>query len=113
MRNAPGWGTTVAVVKIEKERICVTHVGDNRVYHWHQGVFDPVNRRISTLVAELVRNGGITRRTGQESSAKACFDQSLRDSYGNQGGVCWKVFNRRWEIGSYSARWAHGDAFPR
>lgn len=71
-----GMGTTVAVVKVEKERICVAHVGDSRVYHWHHGVLTQLTED-HTLVSELVRNGGLTEEQAKNHPQRHILTRAL------------------------------------
>ncbi len=71
-----GMGTTVAVVKVENGRICVAHVGDSRVYLWRQGVLTQLTED-HTLVAELVRNGGITEEQARNHPQRHILTRAL------------------------------------
>lgn len=56
-----GMGTTVTVLKLVINRAFVAHVGDSRAYLARGGELRQLTSD-HTLVAELVRNGGITER---------------------------------------------------
>ncbi|HBK68996.1 MAG TPA: Stp1/IreP family PP2C-type Ser/Thr phosphatase [Firmicutes bacterium] len=75
-QECSGMGTTVVAVKIETERICVAHVGDSRVYHWHKGLLIQLTTDHS-LVGELVRSGGITEEQAKNHPQRHILTRAL------------------------------------
>ena len=54
-----GMGTTLCVALIMRERTILAHVGDSRIYLWHDKELRQLTKD-HTLVAELIRSGEIT-----------------------------------------------------
>ncbi len=75
-RECSGMGTTVAIVKVETDRIYVAHVGDSRVYWWHEGILTQLTTDHS-LVEELVRGGGITKEQAKCHPQKNVLTRAL------------------------------------
>jgi protein phosphatase len=75
-QECSGMGTTVAIVKVEIDRIYVAHVGDSRVYQWHEGILTQLTTDHS-LVEELVRRGGITKEQAKDHPQKNVLTRAL------------------------------------
>lgn len=71
-----GMGTTVVVVRVGKNRIDVAHIGDSRVYHWRTGQCTQLTTDHS-LVAELVRSGGITEEEAKNHPQRNILTRAL------------------------------------
>lgn len=71
-----GMGTTIALVKVETDRITVAHVGDSRVYLWRQTELIQLTRDHS-VVEELVRGGGITEEEAQNHPQRNLLTKAL------------------------------------
>ena len=71
-----GMGTTVVVVKVEANRLCVAHIGDSRAYLWHQEQLTPLTIDHS-LVAELVQSGGITEEEAKNHPQRNVLTKAL------------------------------------
>lgn len=54
-----GMGTTIVALWVFEERGLIAHVGDSRIYHLRNGNLTKLTEDHS-LVAELVKNGGLT-----------------------------------------------------
>lgn len=77
-----GMGTTIALVKVETDKITVAHVGDSRVYLWRQAELTQLTRDHS-VVEELVRVGGLTEEEAQNHPHRNLLTKAL----GTQGEV--------------------------
>lgn len=54
-----GMGTTLTIVRMEKEKVAYAHVGDSRLYLYRDGKLQQITTDHS-LVAEMLRNGYLT-----------------------------------------------------
>ena len=77
-QECKGMGTTVVVVQVEADQIKVAHIGDSRAYLWRAGQCIQLTCDHS-LVAELVRSGGITEEEARKPSATECPDPGPGD----------------------------------
>jgi serine/threonine protein phosphatase PrpC len=71
-----GMGTTVAVLAIETATAHYTHIGDSRIYLWRDGELQQLTDDHS-LVAELVRNGELTREEARVHPKRSILTQAL------------------------------------
>lgn len=71
-----GMGTTVVVAKVEADRVCVAHIGDSRAYLWHEEQLTQLTIDHS-LVAELVKSGGITEEEAKNHPQRNVLTRAL------------------------------------
>ncbi len=73
-----GMGTTVAVLVLEGSRAYITHVGDSRIYRWSAGSAQLEQLTDDhSLVAELVKNGGLTAAEAQTHPQRNILTRAL------------------------------------
>jgi PPM family protein phosphatase len=70
-----GMGTTIAVAWCADNRACIAHVGDSRVYLWRDSLRQLTEDH--TLVAELLRQGVVTREEAEQSTRKNIITRAL------------------------------------
>jgi len=75
-RECKGMGTTVVVVQVEADQIKVAHIGDSRAYLWRAGQCIQLTCDHS-LVAELVRSGGITEEEAKNHPQRNVLTRAL------------------------------------
>ncbi|NLW59856.1 MAG: Stp1/IreP family PP2C-type Ser/Thr phosphatase [Firmicutes bacterium] len=75
-QECKGMGTTVVVVQVEADQINVAHIGDSRAYLWRAGHCFQLTRDHS-LVAELVRSGGITEDEAKNHPQRNVLTRAL------------------------------------
>lgn len=75
-----GMGTTVAVLALDGCQAYFTHVGDSRIYLWSRGELTQLTDDHS-LVAELVKNGGLSAEEAQNHPQRNILTRAL----GTQG----------------------------
>jgi len=71
-----GMGATIAAVRCEGERMSVAHAGDSRVYRLRDGRLEQLTQDHS-LVAEQVRQGGMTEREASDSNLQNVLVRAL------------------------------------
>jgi PPM family protein phosphatase len=71
-----GMGTTVAVLATDNARAYFTHIGDSRIYLWRSQELRQLTADHS-LVAELVRNGELTREEARIHPKRSILTQAL------------------------------------
>jgi serine/threonine protein phosphatase PrpC len=71
-----GMGTTVAVLVVQTEMICLAHVGDSRIYHYAAGHLEQLTQDHS-LVAELVKSGEISENEAKHHPQRNILTQAL------------------------------------
>lgn len=75
-QECKGMGTTVVVVQVGADQIKVAHIGDSRAYLWRAGQCTQLTSDHS-LVAELVRNGGITEEEAKNHPQRNILTRAL------------------------------------
>ncbi|NLC52490.1 MAG: Stp1/IreP family PP2C-type Ser/Thr phosphatase [Firmicutes bacterium] len=75
-QECKGMGTTVVVVQVAEDRINVAHIGDSRAYLWRAGQCTQLTSDHS-LVAELVRSGGITEEEAKDHPQRNVLTRAL------------------------------------
>jgi PPM family protein phosphatase len=75
-----GMGTTIAVLVLNGEQGYLAHIGDSRIYIWSNGELQQITKDHS-LVAELVKNGGITEEEAKTHPQRNVLTRAL----GTQG----------------------------
>ena len=71
-----GMGTTIAILQLDGGRARVAHIGDSRVYWWHQEKLHRVTRDHS-VVEELLLQGGITREEAASHPQRHILTRAL------------------------------------
>ncbi len=71
-----GMGSTLAVVVAWQNQALVAHVGDCRVYHWHDGKLKQLTRD-QTVVARMVELGKLTPAEAKTHPARNELTQSM------------------------------------
>jgi protein phosphatase len=71
-----GMAATAAVVLIWNGRVVIGHVGDCRVYHFHQGVLKQVTKD-QTVVARMVELGQLTPEEALRNPARNQISQAI------------------------------------
>ena len=68
--------TTLALVQLESDAILAAHVGDSRIYHWHEGTLTQVTRDHS-LVNQLCEQGALTASQAKQSPQRHIITRAI------------------------------------
>ena len=68
--------TTLAVVQFESDAVLAAHVGDSRIYHWHEGILTQVSRDHS-LVNQLCEQGALTASQAKQSPQRHIITRAI------------------------------------
>ena len=71
-----GMATTLALVRLWRDRALIAHVGDSRVYLWRQGHLQQLTTDHS-LVAQLQQQGALTAQQAQHSPQRHVITRAL------------------------------------
>lgn len=74
--RASAMSTTLALVRLWRNRALIGHVGDSRVYRWRQGILQRLTCDHS-LVAELQRQGALTAQQAAQSPQRHVLTRAL------------------------------------
>ena len=72
-----GMGTTLVAVAVENQSICIAHVGDSRVYRFHDGTITRLTRDHSLLEQFKEINPGMTREEENNFPHKNVITRAL------------------------------------
>ncbi len=68
--------TTLALVQFESDAVVAAHVGDSRIYHWHEGTLSQVSRDHS-LVNQLCEQGALTVSQAKQSPQRHIITRAI------------------------------------
>lgn len=68
--------TTLALVQLESDAVLAAHVGDSRIYHWHEGKLSQVTRDHS-LVNQLCERGALTASQAKQSPQRHIITRAI------------------------------------